>query len=70
MKHKATDSRESDITINGKTINIAQATTLRVAVTSFIYHLHYDGLGNDEHGKSMTKLYLKSAREVEKMLTE
>ncbi len=56
---------EPRITINGITVTDAMAMTLRCAVASFAMSLREEGLGEDEHGKRMTKLYLKRIRELD-----
>jgi len=55
---------EARITVNGTSLNSAQSMTVRVALNSFASHLREDGLGNDEHGKSMVVLYLARIDEV------
>ena len=37
---------------------------VRVAVTSFLADMLEDGLGEDEHGQKMAKLYSESLKEV------
>ena len=49
--------KEANITINGVTIAPAMSATIRVAVESLAMDLRYNGLGGDEHGSEMTKLY-------------
>ncbi len=58
---------EPKITINGKSLTEAQAMTIRVAVNSFSIDLQSNGLGDDEHGKAMTKLYLERIKEINTM---
>lgn len=48
---------EPTITINGQTLTVGQAMTVRVALESFAMDLTKRGLGNDEHGKAMTHNY-------------
>lgn len=55
---------EPSVTINGVALNAAQAMALRVAVTSFRSDLLEHGLGEDEHGRAMTALYLLRADEI------
>lgn len=59
---------EPVITINGKTLTIAQAMTVRVAVGSFAMSLGADGLGDDAQGKAITAAYLARLGEVGAML--
>ena len=61
-------NQEPNITIDGKTLNSAQAMTIRVACESFIFSLLKDGLGDDEHGREMTKLYLDRLYEIREMI--
>lgn len=59
---------EPDITINGVALTFAQAMTVRVAIQSFVTSLADSGLGNDEHGKTMTKNYLARITEVNRLI--
>lgn len=59
--------RESIITVNGTTLTEAQSMTVRVAVQNFA-SLCQEGLGDDEHGKAMTRGYLKAIREINALL--
>jgi len=59
---------EAAITINGHTLTDAQSATVRVALESFASDLKADGLGDDKHGKTMTKLYLARVAEIRKVL--
>ncbi len=38
--------------------------TLRVALEGFAMDLSHNGLGDDEHGKVMTNLYLDSIKKI------
>lgn len=58
---------EPKIVINGKFLSDAQAMTVRVAVNSFSIDLQSNGLGDDEHGKAMTKLYVERIQEINTM---
>jgi hypothetical protein len=60
---------EAYITINGKPLTSAQSMTLRVAVQNFLFDLKYDGLGEDEHGRSMTRLYQDRLCEINDMIS-
>jgi hypothetical protein len=55
---------EPSISINGVALTTAQAMTVRVALGSFTMSLQTDGLGDDEHGKAMTKNYLTAIRDI------
>jgi hypothetical protein len=54
---------EPAITINGHTLTSAQAMTVRVAIESFAVDLQA-GLGDDEHGRTMTAAYKDRIREI------
>lgn len=66
---KIKDRVESTINIGGKLLSVGQAMTLRVAIGSFISSLQDEGLGDDEHGKRMTKAYLQRLSEIEDMIS-
>ena len=56
---------EPEITINETALNSAQAMAVRVAITS--YHIEMqddDALGDDAHGRLMTKGYRDRLSEV------
>lgn len=61
---------EATIIINGQQLTAAQAMSLRCAMTSFLTDLHHRGLGDDEHGRTMTCNYQARGREVEAMMLE
>jgi hypothetical protein len=62
-------SDEPDIIINGVRLNTAQAMTVRVALTSFGLEMNEpDALGDDEHGRAMSKLYRERAAEVVRLM--
>ena len=46
---------EPEIIINGINVGQGCALTLRVAMETFVSSLIEEGLGDDEHGKSMKK---------------
>ena len=56
------------VIINGIELSPAQITTLRVAISSFIVDLKNEGLGDDDHGKKITALYIERAQEIEHIL--
>ena len=55
---------EASIIINGVVLTNAEAMTVRVALNGFIMELSENGLGDDEHGKAMTKAYIEKAKNV------
>jgi hypothetical protein len=59
---------EPTITINGITLTDAQAMTVRVAIESFAFDLTSDGLGEDDHGVTMTKNYLARIDEIRSLI--
>ena len=60
--------KERNMTLEGVPLSSAQVMAIRCAVTGMITDLVNDGLGEDEHGKEMTRLYLINLRAVEKIL--
>lgn len=58
---------EAAITINGVVLTPGQSMTVRVALNSFAMDLNADGLGDDDHGKTMTRLYLGRVAEIQQM---
>lgn len=58
------DWQEPPITINGYTLSTAEAMTVRVALNNFAIDLQADGLGDDEHGKTMAAGYLAAIRSI------
>ncbi len=61
---------ESHITINGKSLSVAQSMTVRVALNDFAMSLRSDGLGDDDHGKAMVEGYLKAINEIFTIMKE
>jgi hypothetical protein len=64
--------KEPYIIINGQRLSVGEAMALRVAVQNYIGTLRDSEypLGNDEHGKLMTKSYLRHLGTInEKMLS-
>lgn len=55
---------EARITINGVELTVGQAMTIRCALNSFGASLADGGLGDDEHGNTMTEIYLANIREI------
>lgn len=55
---------EPRITINGVEMSPGAAMTIRVALESFALDLTETGLGDDKHGRGMTKAYLERIGEI------
>jgi hypothetical protein len=62
------NDREATITVNGTTLTDAQSTTVRVAIENFAADLTADGLGDDEHGKRMSALYMERIQEIRRLI--
>jgi len=60
---------EPTITMNGTTLTIGQAMTVRVALGSFLFDLK-DGLGDDEHGRAMAMAYRQNIADIFKMIVD
>lgn len=58
-------SAEPIITINGRQLTAAQATVVRMAVSSFASEPRADVLGDDEMGRSIAAAQKKLAQEIE-----
>lgn len=61
---------EPKIIINGKELSNAQAATIRCAVENFAFDLKTNGLGDDEHGKEMARLYMRSIEAIRELMYE
>lgn len=59
---------EPEITINGVPLTDTQAMTIRVAIENFAIDLNDAGLGEDEHGKVMTRRYLQAIQEIRRAI--
>lgn len=60
---------EPKITINGILLDDAQSMTIRVALNSFAMRLQEkDALGDDDHGRSMTKAYSQRIDEINSII--
>lgn len=59
---------EPSITVNGTALTPGQAMTLRVAMESFAGDLSRDGLGDDDHGRAMTKAYLENVAAIRRVM--
>lgn len=60
----STAMKEAEIIINGHVLTLGEAMAVRVAVESFVMELRGEGLGEDETGKELTRLYLQSLDRV------
>lgn len=61
---------EPTITVNGVLLTKAQAMTCRVALQSFGLSLESEGLGDDEHGKTMTLHYLMCINDINRIMAK
>jgi hypothetical protein len=61
-------NNEPQIIINGVPLRQGEAMTVRVALDSFAMHLRATGLGDDEHGKAMTKGYLANIESIRALI--
>ena len=62
---KKVDPEEPEIVVNGVRLSEGQAMTVRVALTTFHGEmLRPAALGDDEHGRHMSKAYGQRAEEV------
>lgn len=58
---------EPTITINGEQLSDGMAMTIRVAVESFDMDL-LEGLGDDDHGRTMTQLYRDNINRIRALI--
>ena len=65
-----TEIKEASVVISGHVLSFQESMTLRVAITSFLMSLKEDGLGDDEHGRAMTKAYCKHASAIQRYILE
>lgn len=56
--------KEALIKVGDKELSLGHSLTIRVALCSFYTSLKTEGLGEDEHGKHMTELYLINIKEI------
>ena len=49
-------------------LTVGQSMTVRCAIESFAFSLQEDGLGDDEHGRAMTKGYLANIEQIRKSM--
>lgn len=61
---------EAEVFIDGVKLTEAQVMAMRVALSSFTMRLTEDGLGDDEHGKTMTENYIHHCNAVAAMLIQ
>lgn len=59
---------EPKIIINGTELTTAQTMTVRVAIGDFSFSLMRNGLGDDEQGREMTRLYRERIAELNKII--
>lgn len=57
-------TREPTITINGQVMTEAQSMTIRKALGTYAIDLATTGLGDDDRGRAVTRLYLERLAEV------
>lgn len=62
------DPSKTIITINGHTLSPGHIVTIKVALESFAMDLKDSGLGDDQHGLTMTRLYLDRIAEIRSIL--
>jgi len=60
--------KEAIITINGQLITDAMSMTLRVALEGFASDLSHNGLGEDDLGMEMVKLYRARISEIRSLM--
>lgn len=61
----AEKTNEPEITINGVTLSVGQAMTLRVAATNMLTEMSEpDALGDDDMGRRMAAAYADRLREI------
>lgn len=51
-------------TINKTELSESESITLRIALTSYLLHLHHNGLGKDDDGKALCADYLKNVSSI------
>jgi hypothetical protein len=65
---QVSDVREPIITINNIMLDEGQAMSVRVAIDVFSAGLEAHGLGDDDHGKEMVRLYRARLAEVKEYI--
>lgn len=61
------EAEEPLVTVNGAELTKPQTIALRVALETFASSLRETGLGEDPHGKEMTRLYLQRIAELQEL---
>lgn len=62
---------EPEIKINGVTLTVGQAMTVRVALQSFACSMaHPNALGDDEHGRMMVKAYIGNVAQINNIIAK
>lgn len=56
--------KEPQIIINGYELSNSESMTVRAAIEGFSEDLKENGLGEDEHGIRMARLYLKNIEAI------
>jgi len=59
---------EPEIIINGFNLGLGCAMTIRVAIEVFASNLIENGLGDDDHGKSMVIVYRERIDDIRKAM--
>lgn len=62
--------KEANIMIRGFYLSVAESMAIRVALSSYLMQMESEGLGDDEHGKTMSELYAKNCKSVLKAIHE
>jgi hypothetical protein len=68
LQNKDSAENKEPLIINGTLLTIGQSMTIRVAIEGLALDLHEDGLGEDKHGKTMTKLYQDQINEIRSLI--
>lgn len=64
------DPTEPTITVNGVTLSVGQAMSVRVAIGSYLMEMSDpDALGKDDHGRAMARAYHDRLTEVCRLMT-
>lgn len=59
---------EAQITINGYLLRNSESMTIRCALENFAVDLQNNGMGDDDHGKTMTAAYLLNIDQIRKLI--
>lgn len=60
----AGEFQEARIQINGRDLTEGESMTIRVAITSYLQDIQFNGLGEDEAGRSMARGYIDNCHSV------